>query len=435
MMIRSNLIILIVGSIAVGLCATLHAGSRGVNLSRPSSNQRTRISTPGQNSYISAGRGGGAGGLSRRAASASGGGILRSAASRTPIRSSMGHGGSGQVTNRYGSIHGRMTSSSAPSSGGARKTSHLDKFSANRSTMTKFIGKTANDTSLKHSAPKSARRNPGTKYSAGEHPTATRSLPTLTSEGALNRPGMLPSAEDAVAEGRGDGLAISVNSYLYAVQSETLRKQTDKEEQEISSLAPEKEGTLRRLMVEGEKNFRQGRYGQAARDFRRAATIYPNSPEVMLSLFHTHLAGSAGSRFYKLSAHRLGQALRRLPELPLIPVHPKKFYQDTSLYIRDRQAVERRTRDAADDGDAWLILGYLAWRDGKVSNAHRALRHAITHGSENTIESASILWDGILATGKAEGQLIPIEKEQSTPAEIPSTDPDPSTKPTSPGPS
>ena len=431
-MIRSNLIILIVGSIAVGLCATLHAGSRGVNLSRPSSG--TRISTPGKNSYVSAGRGGGAGGLSRSVASA-GGGILRSAASGTPLRSSMGRGTSSQVTNRYGSIHGRMTSSSAPLSGGSRKTSHLDKFSANQSTMTKHIGQVTSTKLPKYSDLKSAKHNPGTKYSAGKYSTTTTSLPTLTSEGVLNKPGMLPSTKDAVAEGRSDGLAISVNSYLYAVQSETLRKQTDKGEQEISSLAPEKEGTLRRLMVEGEQNFRQGRYGQAARDFRRAATIYPNSPEVMLSLFHTHLAGSAGSRFYKLSAHCLGQALRRLPELPLIPVHPKQFYQDTSLYIRDRQAVERRTRDAADDGDAWLILGYLAWRDGKVSSARRALRHAITHGSKDTIESASILWDGILATGKAEGQLIPIEKEQSAPSEVPSADPDPSTKTTSPSPS
>jgi tetratricopeptide (TPR) repeat protein len=260
-------------------------------------------------------------------------------------------------------------------------------------------------------------------------------LPTLDSEGALNRPGMLPSTQGAPSGGLPDVSAISANSYLYAVQSETLRKQANVGTQKISSLAPTREGTLRQLMLEGEQNFRQGRYGQAARDFRRATAIYPNSPEVMLSLFHTHLAGSSGSRFYELSAHCLGQTLRRLPELPLIPVHPKKFYQDASLYIRDRQAVERRTRDASNDGDAWLILGYLAWRDGNIRSARRALRHAITYGSAATIESASILWDGILATGKAKGQLVPMKKEQPTPAKKPSADSDPSTQSPSPDPS
>ena len=429
-MIRSNLIILIVGGIALGLCAALHAGSRGVNLSRPTTS--TYISSPGQNSYISAGRGGGVGGLSRSAAS--GGGILRSRMGRTDVSPTMQRGKDGQVRNQAGSIHGRMATSSAPLSGGRRKMSHLAKFSANQSTMTKHIGQTASTTAPKYSAPKLSKRNPGTKYTTRNDAASGTSLPTLDSEGALGRPGMLPSTHTPAGE-RSDGSILSGNSYLYAVQSETLRKQVDTGVQEITSLAPEKEGTLRQMMLAGEQNFRQGRYGPAARDFRRAATTYPNSPEVMLSLFHTHLAGSAGSQFYELSAHCLGQTLRRLPELPLIPVHPKQFYQDASLYIRDRQAVERRTRDAADDGNAWLILGYLAWRDGNVSRARRALRHAITHGSGDTIESASILWDGILATGKAEGQLIPIEKEQSTPAETPSSDPGQSTKSTSPGPS
>ena len=55
MMIRSNKVILIVGGIVLGLCAALHAGSRGANRSRPGDN--FRVSTPGGNSYINAGRG------------------------------------------------------------------------------------------------------------------------------------------------------------------------------------------------------------------------------------------------------------------------------------------------------------------------------------------------------------------------------------------
>ena len=176
-MMRSSGIILVVGGIALGLCAALHAGSSGVNLSRPSTS--TYISSPGQSSYIRAGRGGGAGGLSRSAAS--GGGILRSAMGRSSVSSSMQSGRSGQVTNRYGSIHNRMTASSARSTGGRRTTSHLAKFSANTSTMTKYIGKTANTTMPKYSAPKPARYNPGSKYTTGKTPSVVSSLPTVDS--------------------------------------------------------------------------------------------------------------------------------------------------------------------------------------------------------------------------------------------------------------
>ena len=199
--------------------------------------------------------------------------------------------------------------------------------------------------------------------------------------------------------------------YIEALQPSTLENRTAASAKEIRSLAPETPGAFRRLMLQGEADFRRGRYAEASRQFRTALDINRDSPEAMLELLHTHLASS--SEVYELPAYYLRLALQRLPELPLIDVHPKRFYGDPSVYVRDVQRIEQRVKEFPSDASTQFVLGYLKWRDKKYKEAEAALRAALTYGHSGDLkEGVAVLWDGMVATGEVNGELTPLSESE-----------------------
>jgi tetratricopeptide (TPR) repeat protein len=204
--------------------------------------------------------------------------------------------------------------------------------------------------------------------------------------------------------------AMSAANYFTAVDSQqsSLLQQG---EEDITTLVPEEPGSYQDKMRLGERLFRQGEYREASREFELANVISLNAPETHLSLMHVHFAGA--DRNYSLPAYYLRQALRYLPELPLVRVHPKSFYGQTATYIRDLVDLEDYVKADPFDYDSRLMLAYLQWRDGQTTESVENLSYALALAvNEEQIEAVDTLWDGMTASGKTSGVLAPAELPQ-----------------------
>jgi len=178
----------------------------------------------------------------------------------------------------------------------------------------------------------------------------------------------------------------------------------------ITSLAPDVPGVYRDLILRGEKAFRNEKYRDAASSFELAKDLSINSPETLLSLMHTHLAASQDS--YNLASFYLQETLRKFPELPLTPVHPKSFYAQGANYIRDLVRLEKYAKSQPEDPHGLFILAYLRWRDDQAEEARNLLSQALAQSNTDDLaEAIEALWDGMVASGKASGELtLPEEK-------------------------
>jgi len=214
--------------------------------------------------------------------------------------------------------------------------------------------------------------------------------------------------------------ALSVaNRYLQSVGPSELaaRPQANKP---ITSLVPSRRGVYAMLLALGEKAFRRGQTTASSSDFdvafsyfERASVIAPHAPETLVSLTHARFATSSVA--YAAAAHYLRQALKYLPELPLVPLRPKLFYgSDTaaaSRYVRHLARLEKHLADMPDDVDALLLLAYFRWFSGLTNDARVALATAMTIAVEDndkdTVEAVDTFWAGMVRSGKASGKLLP----------------------------
>ncbi len=170
-------------------------------------------------------------------------------------------------------------------------------------------------------------------------------------------------------------------------------------------------------MQKGEIAFRHGDFREAVFQFNLANTISINSPESLLSLMHTYFATSHG--IYSLPSFYLQETLERFPELALIHVHPKAFYGKGADYIRDIVRLENYVKKYPKNPTGQFLLGYIRWRDGDVKAARKALAAALQYSrNQELTEAINILWDGMVASGKASGTLVQEKKpEKKTPLE------------------
>jgi hypothetical protein len=248
---------------------------------------------------------------------------------------------------------------------------------------------------------RNAARMPGTSMYTQQNPDLAgatpvvpqaRSLPGATStEGFFQRNHQLSSLS-------------SGTTYFQAVGSAENKPMTS--EDNVTSLVPDEPGPYREMMKVGERELRQRNYRRAAAKFELARDLSMNSPETMLHLFHTHFATAGG--VYTLASHYLQETLKVFPELPLVNIQPKFFYSEQELYLQDLTALQRYLQRTPQDADAQLVHGYLQFRQGEVEDARRALAEVVQAKQNKALsETARILWDGIVATGQAEGGLQP----------------------------
>jgi hypothetical protein len=206
--------------------------------------------------------------------------------------------------------------------------------------------------------------------------------------------------------------------YLDALRPVSEKKKSREQDSSLTSLAPEEPGALRDLILEGERHFRLKKYRQAVNRFKMAEDMSMGSPESMLSLMHTYFAASYDS--YSMPAYYLRKTLKVFPELPKARIHPKAFYGDTAVYIDDLLRLKNHVREKPADHEAKFVLAYLEWRDDNFRAAQSLLRAVMENSdSAKVSEAVGILWDGMVATGRVSGELMPATRPATQPAAKP----------------
>ena len=182
----------------------------------------------------------------------------------------------------------------------------------------------------------------------------------------------------------------------------------DKSDQPITSLVPDQGGRYRNYMARGEEHFRSGDFAFAFTQFRLANDIIGRSPETLLSMAHAKFATARLS--YASAAFYLRKALKYLPELPLAPLRPKAFYNNPATFGEHIFHLEDHLEKSPYDGEALLLLAYFRWftDEPDVKTARSALSKAlaVSHTDETT-EAIETFWDGMVASGKVSGKLLP----------------------------
>lgn len=200
---------------------------------------------------------------------------------------------------------------------------------------------------------------------------------------------------------------------------------TDQQD-EITSFVPEVPGRYRDLMERAEDAFRKAKYRDAMLNYTMARSLSSSSPETLLGLMHTYFASSQTS--YGVTSLYLQRVLERLPELPLLKVHPRSFYGDGARYIGDLVRLENHVKEYPRDPDARLVLGYLQFRDGEMKAATESLEYAAGYAQNSGLKEAiTTLWDGMVAgkfvSGKLTPKLLPEDMEKQAAETQPATQP------------
>ncbi len=220
--------------------------------------------------------------------------------------------------------------------------------------------------------------------------------------------------------------ALSIaRSYLSAIREPTTQP-VETTTRPVTSLVPSAEGRYRAKMEEAEKLFRQGQYRRAYNEYQLASMIGDKTPESLLGMMHANFAMSRFS--YASASYNLREALKYFPELPLAPLQPRSLWGEPDAYATQLLRLEEHTRRVPRDADAHLVLAYLKWFDGDYEAARRCLQVALKYGNsekytnpEEMKETALKFWDGMRASGKVSGELIPDRSARSggEPASMP----------------
>ncbi len=119
-----------------------------------------------------------------------------------------------------------------------------------------------------------------------------------------------------------------------------------------------------------------------------------------------------GGKCYSMAAYYLRQALRYMPRLPMVPLRPKAFYTDPSVYVQNVQDLDDYLDGHPQDTDALLLRAYYAWFDvdeaDSAGKAQDLLQKALAgNNTPDMTLSIEAFWDGMVASGKVKGPLRP----------------------------
>ena len=191
---------------------------------------------------------------------------------------------------------------------------------------------------------------------------------------------------------------------------ESISQQGALEQQDVvvtSLVPPGASGPFAERLKDGEHAMKQRSYRRASQQFDLAYVLDRQSPEALLSLVHARLGTALGS--YREPARYLEQAIRYLPELPLVRMNLKSmFAEPDELHTGVLPPLLARAAQDPDDAGAYLLLAYVLWFDSNPAAAQDAL--AIARGvakSEDTTEAIDTFWDGMKAAGLVGGDLQP----------------------------
>ncbi len=211
--------------------------------------------------------------------------------------------------------------------------------------------------------------------------------------------GLIASVYDQMDPKAMGGLALYLQTVGHTSQLLML------EDKAITTFVPTEPGRFQEHMAKGDKAFRVERYLKALGAFEVALTVGRSIPETHLSLVHAYFAAG---QYYSAAQH-LRQALKYLPELPLVQLQVRGFYGKAEDFDNHLAALEKRVLEWTDDADGRLLLAYFRYFDGADGEAAAALRQAYKlswrYKQKETAKAVETFWEGMLAAGRAAGDL------------------------------
>lgn len=218
----------------------------------------------------------------------------------------------------------------------------------------------------------------------------------------------------------GDGAAAPYTHYVSSggslqqyVQSQSATLMRGTLGTPITTLVPSEPGTFADRLRQGEEAFRAQEYPKA-RDLDEVALAMAwEAPESHLSLLHV-LFASGG---YNQAASHLKKALEIYPELPLVDLRLRRFYDKPEELDAQTQRLAQAAQES-DESNLWLVLAYVEYFDGHSDAAQETLRHALARATllkdPDGVEAAQRFLDGIAAAGKALPQAASQPTTQAT---------------------
>ncbi len=202
--------------------------------------------------------------------------------------------------------------------------------------------------------------------------------------------------------------AASGANLLLATNSENPLQNAQGDEP-ITTLVPDEPSTYQKYLMAGEQRFRAGNYTKAFYEFQSANYIGRNDPESLLSMANAQFA----MEHFSSATNYLKKALKYFPELPILPLRLRDFYNSPDDYAACINALLEYLKDNPDDSDALLLLAYYRWFNEEYASAKTLLEQAEQCGpSQDTFEAIEIFRRGMIASGK-------ISFEEETPASQP----------------
>ena len=206
----------------------------------------------------------------------------------------------------------------------------------------------------------------------------------------------------------------SAQAYLEAVGTASIITLADPNKP-INSLVPAGAGLYHNLLAEGEAAFRESDFVRASSRFYLANIIGERNPESLLSLMHARFALATVA--YSEPAHYLSRAMKYFPELPLVPLRPRAFFENQITYLEHLHRLKKHTRNVPYDAGALFLLTYFQWFNEEVDAARDSLARAATHAKRpELVEAIDIFWEGMLASDKVSGSLWPTTQPTTTTA-------------------
>jgi hypothetical protein len=235
-------------------------------------------------------------------------------------------------------------------------------------------------------------------------------IPSSAIGGDVLYKGLSSNATETGGEGAvGALLRQRSNLWLSQDYNQTEHRLGKEDREPIKSLVPVGGGLYHDYIESGEKAFQAGDYTVAFSKFRMANYIGQKDPESLLSMSQAQFGGKC----YPLAAYYLRQALRYMPRLPMLPLRPKAFYGDPSVYVQNVQDLDGYLVGHPRDTDALLLRAYYAWFDADAIDspgvARDSLRKALAGNNTPDVTLAiEAFWEGMVASGKVKGVLTPL---------------------------
>ena len=206
----------------------------------------------------------------------------------------------------------------------------------------------------------------------------------------------------------------------FADYIEAEKEAVAKDDGHIKTLVPDTGGLYQLYMEKGEAFFKKSEYGQANQYFSQAATLSAHAPETMIELMHVNFATATTS--YNITGYYLLKSLIKLPELPMLKIHPKRFYSNQADYVTDQVELETFVSKNPRDISGLFVQAYINYLDKDFESFAANLRKANKYCKDKQYKEAFLIfWDAALAEGNVKGKLVD-EKTDDKPKTVSNKD-------------